>query len=120
MHEAIYPPLGHRREMRENDSEQIERGGNCESMKIAAAQRFAVLEHERVVGRRIQLPRYRLFDPVERIQNGAVHLRHAAERVRVLNARIAVTVGLSDRAVIEEVPEKCCRSDLSALSARGV
>src|SRR5688500_4013065 len=106
--------------MREDDREQIEGSRNRESMEIAAAQGFAVLEDERIVGRGVQLARYCLFDPFERIQNGAVDLRHAAERVRILNTRITVTVRLAYRAVIEEVSQQGGGSDLTPLSARGV
>jgi len=46
-------------------------------VKVAAAQRFTVLEHERVVGRGVQLARNRLVDKVERVEHRTVHLRHA-------------------------------------------
>src|SRR3712207_9552640 len=65
------------------------------SVEVAAAQQLAVLEHERVVRRRIELSADEPGREVEGVEDRPVDLRHAPGRVRVLDARIAVAVGLA-------------------------
>ena len=88
MHEAVDAPLGDRREVRQRDREEVERHRHRLAVKVAAAQQLAVLEHERIVGRRIELAADDAGGEVDRVEHGPVHLRHAAQRVRVLHARI--------------------------------
>src|SRR5512132_4404847 len=106
MHKSIDSALGHRREMREDDREEVECHRDSETVKVAAAQRLTILEDERIIGRRVELAGDGVVDPVESVEHGPVDLRHAAKRIRVLDARIAVTVRLAHLALGEQITEE--------------
>ena len=81
MHEAVDPPLGDRREVRQRDGEEVERHRDRLAMEVAAAQQLAAVgEDERVVGRRVELAAHHAGAEVDRVEHGTVHLRHAAQR----------------------------------------
>ena len=64
----------------------------------------AVDEDERVVGRRVQLDGDGRLGVGEQVAAGAVHLRRAAERVRVLHL-VAPAVRLDDRRALEQAQD---------------
>ena len=115
MHETVDAPLGDRREIRERDGEEVERHRDRLSVKVAAAQQLAGLEHERIVGRGVQLAADDARGEVDRVEHRAVHLRHAAQRVRVLHARIVVAMRLANLAVGEQLAQKRRRRGLPEL-----
>ena len=73
--------------------------------KLPPLSRSPVVEHERIVGGRIELAPDHARREVDRVEHGAVHLRHAAQRVRVLHARVVVAVRLADLAVGEQLAQ---------------
>jgi hypothetical protein len=78
----------------------------------------ALREHERVVGRGVELDVEDAPQVVQRVADGAVDLGHAAERVRVLDlVRRAVVVGLEAR-VAEEVAQLRRDGDLAGVRPR--
>ena len=99
--EALDAPLRDVRKLGNGHCERIERESEWLAMEIPRRyQHLLVHEHERVVGRRIQLGRHRVVDVIEQITRSTVHLRRAAKRVRVLNL-VAPAVGLADRGALE-------------------
>ncbi len=89
-------------------------------MEVAVRDEQAVLdEHERIVGRRVELGRDRVVDVVEQVAAGPVHLWRAAQRVGVLHL-VAPAVRLVDGGVVKEREHVGGRVDLAAQRARGV
>src|SRR5438309_314601 len=72
--------------------------------EVAAREDLAFRrEDERVIRRGVQLALERALDVAERVAHGAVHLRRAAQRVRVLHlAAVRPAVRLADRASADE------------------
>ena len=118
VHEAVDSPLGDRREIRHCNGEKVEYHRDGLAMKVAAREQRAVVEDQRVVGGRIQFAADDTFRESNGIEDRPVHLRHAAQGVRVLNAQVAVTVGLPNLAVGQQRAEKRGRFPLALLSAR--
>ena len=89
-------------------------------MEVPVRDEQVVLdEDERVVGRGVQLDRHRVVDVVEEVARGAVHLRGAAQRVRVLHL-VAPAVGLVDRRALEQGEDVRGRRLLAAQRAQRV
>ncbi len=83
-------------------------------MEVPGRDEQAVVdEHERVVGRRVELGRDRVLDVVEQVARRAVHLRRAAQRVRVLHL-VAPAVRLDDRRAVEQAQHVARRRALTA------
>ena len=118
MHEPVDAALGNRREIGQRDGEEVERHRHRLPVKIAAAEQIAVVEHERIVGRRVQLSPDDARGELDRVEHRAVHLRHAAQRVRVLHARIVVAMRLANLAVGQQLAEICRGRGLPELAAR--
>ena len=76
-------------------------------------------EDERVVGRGVELDLDRAADVVEQVAARAVHLRGAAERVRVLHL-VAPAVRLEDRRPLEQHAHVRGRRDLAGMRTRRV
>ena len=105
------PPLADRAELGERDLGEVEREGDRLAVEVAAADHPAAAgrdrvdvgdpaarEDERVVGRRVELDVEDAAQVVERVADRAVDLRHAAQRVRVLDlVGVAVMAGLQRR-----------------------
>ena len=116
----IAPELG-QRELRE-----VERERDRLAVEVAAADDepaargqgvgrdvAAGREHERVVGRGVELDVEDAAQVVERVADGAVDLRHAAQRVRVLDLVRRPVVRLLEPGVAEEVAELAGDRDLA-------
>jgi hypothetical protein len=86
-------------------------------VEVAAAQQVGV-EHERVVGRRVQLAADDARGKSMASSTGPVHLRHAAQAVRILHSRVVVTMRFANLAVGEQFAEKRGRRGLTELPAR--
>ena len=118
--EALDAALGDARELGHRHRERVERERERLPVEVPGRDEHAVLdEHERVVGRRVQLGRDRVLDVVEEVARRAVHLRRAAQRVRVLHL-VAPAVRLDDRRALEQ-PEHVARrraADRAAAAAR--
>jgi hypothetical protein len=71
-------------------------------MEVSTGENIAVLEDERVVSGGVDLPRDDPFDELDRVQRWPVNLRHTAERVRILNTRVAIPVRFPNLAPLEE------------------
>ena len=76
-------------------------------------------EDERIVGGSIDLDRDRALDVVEQVAARAVHLRRAAQRVRVLHL-VAPAVRLEDRRAVEQAAHVRGRRDLAGVRTRSV
>ena len=90
MHEPIDAALGDRREIRHRDREQVERHRDRLPVEVAAAHQRR--RSSKTSGLSVAALSSRDDEPdreVDRVEHGAVHLRHAAQRVRILHARIA-------------------------------
>ena len=75
-------------------------------MKVSATHHVTVLEDEWIVSRGVQLATYDSFNPVERIEDRPVNLRHAAKSVGILHARIPNAVGFPELALFHQIAEK--------------
>src|SRR4029079_403902 len=117
MNKAIDTPLGHCCKVRHHDRKKIERKTNSLAMEISTTPGFAICENERVVSCGVDLSRHHRVNPVERILDRTVYLRHAAQTVWILNSGIPITMGFPDLAVSEELAKKAGRSGLSGLAA---
>ena len=116
IHEQRGPSLADRPELRQGDLGEVERQRDRLAVEVAAADhpaaagRDGVLvgdpaarEDERVVGRRVELDVEDAPEVVERVPHGAVDLRDAAQRIRVLDlVGVAVVAGL-EPAVAEQM-----------------
>jgi hypothetical protein len=76
-----------------------------------------VHQHERVVGRSVELGADGVRDVVEEVARGAMHLRGAAERVRVLHL-VAPAMRLDDGRTLEQAQDVRCGHDLPAQPAQ--
>ena len=100
--QRVGAPLGERRELAQREPEVIERERERLPVEVAARAGLAVVrEEQRVVGHRVELALEHALDVVERVGDRAEHLRHAAQRVRILHAA-AVGVARDDRAALEQ------------------
>src|SRR5688572_29724662 len=106
MYEAVDPALGHCRQVRERDREDVEREGDRLPVEVSAAQQLAVLEYQRIIGRRVQLARDERLRELDRVCDRPMDLWHAPQRIGVLYARIAVPVRLPNFAVRKQVPQQ--------------
>ena len=120
------PPLADRAELGERDLGEVEREGDRLAVEVAAADHppaagrdrvdigdAAAGEHERVVGRRVELDVEDATQMVERVAHRAVDLRHAAQRVRILDlVGVSVMAGLQP-AVAEQVAQLGGHGDLA-------
>ncbi len=96
----------------------VERERERLSVEVSGRHDVALLEQdERVVRRGVQLDRDGRLDIVEQVTTGTVHLRRAADRVRVLHL-VAPAVGLDDRGALEELPDVGRRVLLPAQGTR--
>ena len=90
------------RQLGDRHRERVERERERLAVEVAGRDEQLVLdEHERVVGRRVQLGRDGVLDVVEQVARRSVHLRRAAQRVRVLHL-VAPAVRLHDRRAFEQ------------------
>ena len=107
MHEPVDAPLGDRREVRQRDREEVERHRDRLAVEVSAAQQLAVLEDQRIVGRRVELAadRCRRRSRARRAP-GPCTCGMQRSAVRVLHARIAVAVRFADLAVGEQLAQQ--------------
>ena len=100
--EPLDAPLGDARELGDRHRERVERERERLAVEVAVRdERVVVDEHERIVGRRVELDRDGVVGVVEQVARRAVHLRRAAQRVRVLHL-VAPAVRLDDRRAVEQ------------------
>ena len=94
--------------------------GKRRAVKIAARNNIPSLgKDERIIGRRSRFNQEHIFTMRERTANRAVNLRHAAQTVRVLNAWIAIEMGLPEFASSSR-DNRCLRDGLLAGMRPGV
>jgi len=117
VHEAVDPALGHCGQVRERDGEDVECEGDGLPVEVPAAQQLAVLEYQRIVGRRVQLARHERLRELDRVCDRPMDLWHAPQRIGVLYTRIAVPMRLPNLAVREQFSQQRRRSLLSCLAA---
>ncbi len=87
-------------------------------MEVSAREHGAIVEDERVVRRGVELRRDQPLGESDGLEHRPVHLRHAAQRVGVLHARVVRTVRLADLAPFEQGAQQGCRFLLGGLPAR--
>src|SRR5207244_4000515 len=76
------------------------------SVEVAAAQNFVGSgEYEGIIGGRSGFDLDDFARMGQRVPDGSVNLRHAAETVGVLNAGIVLEVGVADAAVLQKPAE---------------
>ena len=120
VYESLDAPLRDAGQLCNGHRECVQREG--EGLAVEVAVRDDLLlgdEHERVVGRRVELDRHRRLDVVQQVARCSVDLRCAPERVRVLHL-VAPTVRLDDRGAVEELPDVRRGVALAAERACGV
>ena len=83
--EAVGTPLRHRRDVGDDDRQEVEHVGDRRAVEVAVGLDATVLEHHRVVDGGRQLARRHQRRVVDGVAGRAVHLRRAAQRVGVLH-----------------------------------
>jgi uracil-DNA glycosylase len=112
--EPFDPSLGDAREFGDRHRRRVERERERLAVEVAVRDELALVdEHERIVGRGVELDADRVRRVVEEVARGAVHLRRTAQRVRVLHL-VAPAVRFDDRRAVEEPEDIRGRSDLAA------
>ena len=113
VHEPLHTPLGDARQLGDRHRKGVEREGERLAVEVAGGDDLVLVdEHERVVGRRVQLDGDRRLRVREEVAARAVHLRGAAQRVGVLHL-VAPAVRLDDRRPLEQPPHVGRRVDLT-------
>jgi hypothetical protein len=85
--QGVDAALGEARELGQREREVVERQRQRLAVEVAAGEDLPVGgEHERVVCHRVELALERAAGVVERVADGAEHLRRAAQRVGILDA----------------------------------
>ena len=103
--EPLEAPLGDARELGGGHRERVERERERLPVEVAVRDEHLVVdEHERVVGGGVQLDGDGVLRVLEEVAAGAVHLRRAAERVRVLHL-VAPAMRLDDRRALEQAED---------------
>ena len=105
VHDALDPPFGEPGERRQGDPQYVEGEGHGLAVEVAAREHRAV-EHERVVGGRIQLHGDQLLRERHALPHRAQYLGGAPQRIRVLHAGVVVAVRLADLRVREELTQQ--------------
>ena len=104
MQQHIDAALGDGGNLGSRNGEVVEDKGQRFAMEIAAAEHVAVLEHQRIVRRGVDLGLDDGTGVFDGEAHGAVHLRHAAKRVGVLHLG-AMGVGRQDFRAPEQLAE---------------
>ncbi len=118
--ETLDATLGDARELGHRHRKSVECEGEGLSVEVPGGDEQLVLdEHERIVGRCVELRGDRVLDVVEQVARRAVHLRGAAQRVRVLHL-VAPAVRLHDRRVRKQASHVAGRRRLPAQRAQRV
>ncbi len=102
--ELLHPPLADVGQLGDGDGREIEGDGHRLPVEVPAGDEVGALLREEdggVVGDAVHLALQHRVRPRKRVARGAVDLRHAAQRVRVLHLA-AVGVALHDLALGEE------------------
>ena len=94
--EAVGPALAHAGDVGDDDGQQVAGVGERRAVEVADRLDPPVGEHDRVVDGRRQLPVGARLGEGERVAGGAVDLRRAPQRVRVLDTRVAGAVRRHD------------------------
>ena len=117
---ALGAPLGDGRQLGHGHRQRVERERDRLAVEVPVGDEHVVVdEHERVVGRGVQLGRDHVVDVVEQVADGAVHLRRATERVGILHL-VAPAVRLDDRRALEQAEQVRRRRLLPAKGAQRV
>ena len=94
--QQVEPPLGNRGQFGDGNLQEVEHDRNRLAVKIAAGDEVAILwEDQRVVGNRVGFDLGDAPHVSDRVAHRPVDDRHAAERVRILNA-LALDVRMDD------------------------
>ena len=99
---AIGAPLGDGSDLGGSDRQEVARKADGCAVEVAARLDATVGQHAGVVDRRHQLGVGNRAGVGDGVARRAVHLRSAAQRVRILHARIVGAVTGNDRAVDEQ------------------
>jgi hypothetical protein len=91
--QAVDSALSDRAHLGRRDGEEIGGEGQRLAVEVAVGFHLAVLEHDRVVDRRVELYVRRATREVQRVARRARHLRAAADRVGILHRVLGVAVG---------------------------
>ena len=111
---ALGTALGDGRQLRHRDRQRVERERDRLAVEVSVGHEHVVVdEHERVVGRGVQLGRDHVVDIVEQVAGGAVHLRRATERIGILHL-VAPAVRLDDRRAFDQTKQVLRRRLLPA------
>ena len=89
-------------------------------VEIAARDDRPIGEQERVVGHGVGLDFQRARHRAQHVQARAVHLRLAADAIRVLHAVVAHAVALADGRAFQQPPQRRRRVDLALVAAQGM
>ena len=118
--EAVGAALGHAREVGDRDGEEVEHVADRGAVEVAVRLDAAVERDDGVVDRGGELPVRDLRGVEPGVARGAVHLRRAAERVRVLHDGVlGAAVALPDRGAGDRRDEVRRGDLLAGLRAEG-
>ena len=103
--ETFDPSLRDVRQLRARHRQRVERERERLPVKVPVRDEQLVLDqHERIVGRRVELRRHGRLDVVEEVARRSMHLWSAPQRVRVLHL-VAPLVRLVDRRSFEQAQD---------------
>jgi len=121
IHQTIDATLGNAHQVSDRHRRIVERQREWRTVKVSARKHFTrINEDQRIVRRTAS---FDLDDPAcvcQSIAHGPVNLRHTAERVRVLHARIVLHVRLSNLAVAQKLAQMFRDFSLSRVWTRAM
>ena len=110
VHHVLDPPLGDVGQLGDRDLGVVHHQRDRLAVEVAGGDhRVVVGKDQRIVGDRVDLARQHFGRVAQRVARRAVHLRHAAQRVGVLDL-VAVGVRRVDRRVGRDLPARWRRS----------
>ena len=96
--------LGDRADLADGDRDLVGGEGDRLRVEIAAGHHRAVGQHQRVVGDGIRFDLQRAGRHAQQIEAGAIHLRLAADAIRVLHALVAFEMAVADFRPLQAAP----------------
>ncbi len=116
--EPVRTTLAHAGDVGDRDRQEVEHVRQRRSVEVAVRLDASVVEHRRVVDRRCELAAGNRGGVIKGVAGSAVHLRGAAQRVRVLHAAVTDAVTGDDRRPGEQRCHVLRRRRLSRVRAQ--
>ena len=113
--QPVGAPLGDRANLRHGDGQEVAGEGHRGPVEVPARLDLSVRENHGIVDRRTQLRGGYALGVLERVPGGPDDLRRAAQRIGVLNARIALAVAGDDLGAAQQRRRFAALADLTGL-----